>query len=88
MSAGEAPVTLAEISTEKDARVHLNIGELDRVLGGGIVAGSLTLVGGDPGIGKSTLLLQVQKSCACREKGSYIYLVKSLFARLSFGQCV
>lgn len=64
VSAGEAPVTLAEISTEKDARVQTNIGELDRVLGGGIVAGSLTLVGGDPGIGKSTLLLQVCRNLA------------------------
>ncbi|MDD3278392.1 MAG: DNA repair protein RadA [Lachnospiraceae bacterium] len=60
----EAPVTIAEISTEKDARIQTNIGELDRVLGGGIVAGSLTLVGGDPGIGKSTLLLQVCRNLA------------------------
>ena len=50
---------LTEISTGKEERIPTGIGELDRVLGGGIVPGSLTLVGGDPGIGKSTLLLQV-----------------------------
>lgn len=53
------PVSLAEIQTEKEERTATGIGELDRVLGGGIVGGSLLLVGGDPGIGKSTLLLQV-----------------------------
>lgn len=53
------PVSLAEIQTEKEERTATGIGELDRVLGGGIVGGSLVLVGGDPGIGKSTLLLQV-----------------------------
>ncbi len=52
------PVALAEISTEAEDKVLTGIAELDRVLGGGIVAGSLTLVGGDPGIGKSTILLQ------------------------------
>ena len=53
------PVTLKSVSTDEDERIHTRIGELDRVLGGGIVPGSLVLVGGDPGIGKSTLLLQV-----------------------------
>ena len=53
------PVMLKEISLSGDERQATNIGELDRVLGGGIVPGSLVLVGGDPGIGKSTLLLQV-----------------------------
>lgn len=53
-----SPVTLSEITTEAEDKVLTGIAELDRVLGGGIVAGSLTLVGGDPGIGKSTLLLQ------------------------------
>lgn len=52
------PVVLSEIEMTKDDKVMTGIAELDRVLGGGIVAGSLTLVGGDPGIGKSTLLLQ------------------------------
>ncbi len=53
---------LSEISMNEEEKLLTHIGELDRVLGGGIVPGSLTLVGGDPGIGKSTLLLQV-----CRE---------------------
>ena len=53
------PVILKDISLSADERQSCGIGELDRVLGGGIVPGSLVLVGGDPGIGKSTLLLQV-----------------------------
>ena len=56
------PVTFDEISTDEENRLVTGIGELDVVLGGGIVPGSLTLVGGDPGIGKSTLLLQVCKA--------------------------
>lgn len=54
-------VSLAEISTETEDRTVIGMAELDRVLGGGLVQGSLTLIGGDPGIGKSTLLLQVCK---------------------------
>lgn len=53
------PVSLRQIDTKEDARVSSGLGELDRALGGGIVEGSLVLVGGDPGIGKSTLLLQM-----------------------------
>lgn len=56
------PVILADIKVQDDDRIKTHIEELDRVLGGGIVQGSMILVGGDPGIGKSTLLLQV-----CRE---------------------
>ncbi len=52
-------VKLSEISTDKQYRIHTTIKELDRVLGGGIVPGSIVLVGGDPGIGKSTLMLQM-----------------------------
>ena len=52
-------VPLSEVKTENEERVTTEIKELDRVLGGGIVPGSLILVGGDPGIGKSTLLLQI-----------------------------
>ena len=58
-AAGGKPHSLSEISLEKEARIMTGIDELDRVLGGGIVPGSLVLVGGDPGIGKSTLLLQM-----------------------------
>jgi DNA repair protein RadA/Sms len=50
--------TVTEIAQERDERAVTGIGELDRVLGGGLVAGSVVLLGGDPGIGKSTLLLQ------------------------------
>ncbi|MCR5118157.1 MAG: DNA repair protein RadA [Lachnospiraceae bacterium] len=57
-----SPVKLSEIELNEEDRMPTGIGELDRVLGGGIVPGSLILVGGDPGIGKSTLLLQT-----CRE---------------------
>lgn len=53
------PKTLSEIEMNQAVRMSTGMGELDRVLGGGIVQGSLVLVGGDPGIGKSTLLLQV-----------------------------
>jgi len=55
------PIKLSKVETTEEARIETHIGELDRVLGGGIVPGSLVLVGGDPGIGKSTLLLQVCK---------------------------
>lgn len=58
------PCLLSEITIHKEDKLLTGIGELDRVLGGGIVQGSLTLVGGDPGIGKSTLLLQVCKNLA------------------------
>ena len=54
-----APVKIKNISVTGDERQSSGIGELDRVLGGGIVKGSLVLIGGDPGIGKSTLLLQM-----------------------------
>ncbi len=58
------PVTLEEIETSETERISSGMAELDRVLGGGIVPGSLVLVGGDPGIGKSTILLQVCKNLA------------------------
>ena len=58
------PVILKDICLSEDERQTTQIGELDRVLGGGIVPGSLVLVGGDPGIGKSTLLLQVCRNLA------------------------
>ena len=53
------PVTINQVTVSKEERTSTGFSELDRVLGGGIVAGGLILVGGDPGIGKSTLLLQV-----------------------------
>lgn len=65
-------VPLADVSADDEARSRTGIGELDRVLGGGIVPGSLVLVGGDPGIGKSTLLLQVCRQMARMKKILYI----------------
>jgi DNA repair protein RadA/Sms len=59
-----APVPLPEITMDGFARLQLPMGEFSRVLGGGIVPGSLVLIGGDPGIGKSTLLLQVSSLVA------------------------
>ena len=57
--AGEAPRLLSEVEEATEPRTPSGMAEMDRVLGGGLVAGSVTLLGGDPGIGKSTLLLQV-----------------------------
>ncbi len=56
--ASQVSRTVTDVSQESDERAATGIGELDRVLGGGLVAGSVVLLGGDPGIGKSTLLLQ------------------------------
>lgn len=63
---------LNEIHCEYEERYSAGMAELDRVLGGGIVKGSLILVGGDPGIGKSTLLLQICNSCAAERKILYV----------------
>jgi len=64
--AASLPIKIKDVSLETDERVTTGISELDRVLGGGIVKGSLVLVGGDPGIGKSTLLLQMCAKLADR----------------------
>ena len=72
-------VCLSSIDTAEEERMTTHMGELDRVLGGGIVPGSLVLVGGDPGIGKSTLLLQVcQKLSEDRREVLYISGEESL----------
>ncbi len=65
-------VSLSEVSADDHTRIETGLTELDRVLGGGIVPGSLVLVGGDPGIGKSTLLLQVCQRLA--EEKSVLYI--------------
>lgn len=62
------PVKISEIEKVDEKRISSGMEELDRVLGGGIVSGSLTLVGGDPGIGKSTLLLQVCRNLTMADK--------------------
>ena len=69
----QEPVVLKDISLSEDERQTTQIGELDRLLGGGIVPGSLVLVGGDPGIGKSTLLLQVCRNLA-EKQVSVLYI--------------
>lgn len=61
-AAAEMPSLIGEVDIESEIRWKTGIDELDRVLGGGLVKGSLVLVGGDPGIGKSTLLLQICKT--------------------------
>lgn len=65
---GNKPVLLNEVSAEDEERTTTGFSELDRVLGGGVVPGGLILVGGDPGIGKSTLLLQVCRNMAANGK--------------------
>ncbi len=70
-SGGGVARNLAEVGQEVVERHTTGIGELDRVLGGGLVAGSVTLIGGDPGIGKSTLLLQ---ACVRQGGGTMLYV--------------
>jgi DNA repair protein RadA/Sms len=67
-----ASLTFDQISDRQVMRWESGYGELDRVLGGGIVPGSMVLIGGDPGIGKSTLLLQVSNALAERYRILYI----------------
>lgn len=72
LSARSAPRRLSEIRAEAEERIPLPIGEFARVLGGGIVPGSIVLIGGDPGIGKSTLMLQMALEMAARLKILYV----------------
>jgi len=69
---GAQVVPLADISPERQTRSGSGITELDRVLGGGLVAGSVVLIGGDPGIGKSTLLLQASASLGSHRSVLYV----------------
>ena len=61
--AGQKPLPLSEIDSSVENRISLNNDEVDRILGGGLVEGSLVLIGGEPGIGKSTLSLQIPLNC-------------------------
>jgi len=67
------PIPICDVPAQSETRVATGIGELDRVLGGGIVPGSLVLIGGDPGIGKSTLLLQAMHNLAV-SVGNVLYV--------------
>ncbi len=71
-AAGAKPIPITEVSTETQLRALTGIGELDRVLGGGLVPGSLVLLGGDPGIGKSTLLLAALEGLAAAGPVLYV----------------
>ncbi len=71
-SSSSFPKTISDIDTTEEARTLTGISELDRVLGGGLVSGSLILVGGDPGIGKSTLLLQICQHIGKTKKLLYV----------------
>ncbi len=73
LSAMREPVCINDIELEGEERILTGISEFDRVLGGGIVPGTMILIGGDPGIGKSTLMLQAQ--CSLAEKGLKVLYV-------------
>ena len=70
--APRAPIALDDVPPDAEQRIPTGIGEFDRVLGGGIVRGSLVLLGGDPGIGKSSLLMQASSSLSAR--GTVLYV--------------
>ncbi len=71
-SRDKRPMTLDEVDIDEQLRISTGLGELDRVLGGGAVAGSLVLVGGAPGIGKSTLLLQICQHISMGRRVLYV----------------
>ncbi len=64
LAATTAPILLEEVTTQAHDRIMTGIGEFDRVMGGGVTPGSVTLIGGDPGIGKSTIVLQAASALA------------------------
>jgi DNA repair protein RadA/Sms len=72
LSGRSTPRRLSEVSSQAEDRIMVPIGEFSRVLGGGLVPGSIVLVGGDPGIGKSTLMLQVALAMATRLRVLYV----------------
>ncbi|SHJ08500.1 DNA repair protein RadA/Sms [Malonomonas rubra DSM 5091] len=79
LAAPGKPQKFSEITSREEDRLRCGIGELDRTLGGGVVPGSLILVGGDPGIGKSTLLLQATDQLA--KQGTALYVTAEESAR-------
>jgi len=66
------PVAMAEITVQQEARISSGLSELDRVLGGGLINGSVVLIGGDPGIGKSTILLQTMSHLSEQHTTLYV----------------
>ena len=72
-SGAESPKPLSEFETETFPRISTTIGELDRVLGGGLMPGSIVLIAGDPGIGKSTLMLQMAAKVSSGMRGEIIF---------------
>src|SRR3954470_20120316 len=71
-AAAAKPMRLSRIETREVERLPTGIGELDRVLGGGLVSGQVVLIGGDPGIGKSTLFLQALASMSAKHRAVYV----------------
>ena len=70
--AAQKPMPLSEIDSTHEQRISLNNAEMNRILGGGMVEGSLVLIGGEPGIGKSTLLLQICQCLCSSNKVLYV----------------
>lgn len=71
----DAPISICDVKPQEHSRIVVGIGEMDRVLGGGIVFGSVSLIGGDPGIGKSTLILQISQKIA--EQGNKVLYISA-----------
>ncbi|MFP4381201.1 MAG: DNA repair protein RadA [Candidatus Sumerlaeia bacterium] len=74
LSHAQPPLPITEIPTGEDRRISTGMEEFDRILGGGLVEGSATLLGGEPGVGKSTLLLQVAHHLAEKNDGKVLYV--------------
>jgi DNA repair protein RadA/Sms len=72
VAADSTPIALSAIETQEAERIPSGLAELDRVLGGGLVAGQVVLIGGDPGIGKSTLLLQALAALGSSHRALYV----------------
>ena len=83
LKAKEKPRNLNSIEGKEAIYTKTGYGELDRVLGGGLVKGSLVLIGGEPGIGKSTLILQLADKIAKKKEQFYMFLEKSLGSKLN-----
>ena len=73
LSTGSSPIAIDEVTTEDMPRFHTGSMELDRVLGGGVIPGSMVLVVGDPGVGKSSLTLKVCANVA-KKQGKVLYV--------------